>query len=325
MPRIPIAQLRLNTTVRQQSYLLRELTLSTTRSGSYMLHVTLADKTGSIPGVFFDASPGLADNLTVGQGVEVAGRVSEYRGRLQLNLERIVPSELVDLAEYLPMARRPLPEMERELQEVIASIQHPDLSALLRVLLDENTLQTFTRAPAAKYNHHACVGGLVEHTLDVIHVVLTGCAAYPELNRDLVVTAALLHDLGKVDAYNPITFELTEEGLLWGHLYRSASRVEAAIALQPEFDPELRLRLVHAILAHHGLLEHGSPVLPMTPEAILLHNADKLDGDLRGAIDHLERAVDEANAFTERSFMHETRLYRGTQEDTPPLGQASLW
>ncbi len=324
MPRIPIAQLRLNTTIRQQPYLLREVALSTTRSGSYMLNVTLADRTGSIPGVLFDATAAMAENLVVGRGVEVAGRVSEYRGRLQLNLERIVPTELVDLDEFLPVARRPLDEMEQEIETLIASVEDPDLSRLLHQIMDEATLRLFCRAPAAKFNHHACIGGLVEHTLDVIHVVLTGCAAYPELHRDLAVTGGILHDLGKIDAYDPITFDLTEEGVLWGHLYRSASRVEQAIASLPGFDPELRLRLVHAILAHHGQLEHGSPVVPMTPEAILLHNADNLDGDLRGALDHLERTVDEASAFTERSFMHETRLYRGGQEE-PTSGQNTLW
>lgn len=324
LPRIPIAQLRLNTTIRQQPYLLREVALSTTRSGSYMLHVTLADRTGAIPGVLFDATAAMADNLIVGRGVEVSGRVSEYRGRLQLNLDRIVPTELVDLSEFLPVARRPLEEMEQELVELIASVENPDLSNLLHHIMDEATLRLFCRAPAAKINHHACIGGLVEHTLDIIHLVLTSCASYPELDRDLVVTAGILHDLGKIDAYDPITFDLTEEGVLWSHLYRSASRVEQAIAELPDFDPELRLRLVHAILAHHGHLEHGSPVVPMTPEAILLHKADSLDGDLRGALDHLERTPDEGSAFTERSFMHDTRLYRGSQDENPS-GQSTLW
>ncbi|MBC7235548.1 MAG: HD domain-containing protein [Chloroflexi bacterium] len=324
MPRIPVTQLRLNTTVRKQLYLLREQTLSTTRTGSYILHVTLADRTGAIPGVLFDASPGQAEGLIVGRGVEVSGRVSEYKGHLQLTLERIVPAELTNLEEYLPVARRPLEDMEHELSELIDSVTDSHLARLLDVVFDERTLSLFCRAPAAKYNHHACVGGLLEHTLDVVRLALTACARYPELHRDLVVTAGILHDLGKIDAYDPVTFDLTEEGLLWSHLYRGASRVEQAVSSLPDFDPELRLRLVHAILAHHGHLEHGSPVLPMTPEAILIHGADKLDGDLRGALDHLGRAVDEAGAFTERSLMHETRLYRGMQEDGP-IDQGTLW
>jgi len=277
-----------------------------------MLRVVLADNTGTIPGILFDAAPNISDALEVGGGVEVNGHVGEFRGQLQINIERIAPAALENLAEFLPSARRPQAEMLAELDALMADIRNPHLSRLLTLLLDDAQLrQQFIHAPASKLNHHACVGGLLEHTLSVARLVLTACDLYPELDHDLVVTIALLHDIGKVRSYEPLTFGFTEEGALWSHLYIGASMVEQAIASCTGFPTELRLRIVHAILAHHGKLENGSPVLPMTLEAIVLHYADNLDGDARGAIDHLQRDETSAGAFTDRSLMHDTRLYRG--------------
>ncbi len=277
-----------------------------------MLRVVLADNTGTIAGILFDAPTSVTEALNVGSGVEVSGRVGEFKDQLQISLERIVPVTIENLTEFLPAAQRPQAEMLAELDALLADISNPHLSRLLTLLLDDvNLRHLFILAPASKVNHHACVGGLLEHTLSVSRLVVTACDLYPSLDRDLAITVALLHDIGKVRAYNPMTFGFTEEGALWSHLYIGAAMVEQAIANCPGFPPELRLRIVHAILAHHGKLENGSPVLPMTLEAIVLHYADNLDGDARGAIDHLQRDEGSPGAFTERSLMHDTKLYRG--------------
>jgi len=333
MARIPVAQLRLNAMLRKQAFLLRDKILSTTRVGNSMLRVTLADRTGTIAGVMFDVPAHVAESLVVGGGVEVTGKVGEFRDQLQVNLERIVPTPLPNLEDFLPSARRPIEEMEAELDALMADITQPDLARLLVAIFgDESTYRAFTRAPAAKVNHHACIGGLLEHTLSVARLVLTACDLYPELDHDLVLTATLLHDLGKIRAYDPVSFQLTDEGILWTHLYMGASVVEHAIDALPGFPAELRLRVVHAILSHHGRLEHGSPVLPSTLEAIVLHYADHLDGDARGAIDQIARTPAEGGAFTDRSLMHDTRLYRGSLDwpegsdaEEGPAGQPSLW
>ncbi len=328
MPRIPVDQLKLNMTLKKQAFLLRDKNVITTRTGSLMLRVTLADRSGSLPGVFFDVPNYVPDTLVVGQGVEVTGRIGEFKDVLQVNIERIDPVKLVALDEFLPTARRPLNEMKQQLDALLASVQQPDLARLLHAIFGDATFyDAFCRAPAAKSYHHACVGGLLEHTLAVARLTTTACALYPELDHDLAITVALLHDLGKVGAYDPFTFNLTEEGSLWTHLYMGASHVERVIGALPGFEADLRLRVVHAILAHHGQLENGSPVRPMTLEAIVLHYADNLDGDAQGAIDHLKRDDKDTGAFTEFSAMHETRLYRGMDEN-PPSGvtlQGSLW
>jgi len=315
MPRTPVNQLRFDMPVRKQTFLLRDKIVSTTRVGNSMLRVTLADRTGTIAGVMFDVPGNVPDSLEVGRGVEVAGKVGEFRGQMQIALERIVPVELDKLDEFLPVAKRPRDEMLAEFDALLASVTQPDLVRLLGAIFDDKTIYDgFTQAPAAKVNHHACVGGLLEHTLSVARIVLTACSLYPEMDHDLAVTVALLHDLGKIWAYDPMSFQLTDEGLLWTHLYAGASAVQHAIDSLPGFSTELRLRVVHAILAHHGRLEHGSPVVPSTVEAIVLHYADNLDGDARGAIDHLERTPSESGAFTDRSMMHDTRIYRGASD-----------
>lgn len=307
-----VSTLRLNMTVQKQLFLLREKNISITRMGQALLRVVLADRTGTVPGVQFDVPGSTADALTLGGGVEVTGRVGEFRGQLQITIDRISPAELVDLQLFLPMARRPLEEMKAELDALCAAVEDPDLSRLLSALFDDPEIyRAYTESPAAKVYHHACVGGLLEHSLSVARIVLASCDLYPEMNHDLALTAALLHDIGKIRSYDRLSFEATEEGRLWTHLYIGASIVEQAIARLEDFDGELRLRLVHALLAHHGRLENGSPVVPMTLEAIVLHYADNLDGDARGAIDHMGRGEDGA-AFTERSAMHETVLFRGS-------------
>jgi len=333
MARTPVAQLRLNMTLKKQPFLLRDKIVTTTRVGNPMLRVTLADRTGTVAGVMFDVPAHVADSLAVGSGVEVTGKVGEFREQLQVSLERIVPADLPNLDEFLPTARRPIEEMQAELDARLADITQPDLARLLASILgDEDTYQAYTHAPAAKVNHHACIGGLLEHTLAVARIVLTACDLYPELDHDLVLTVALLHDLGKIRAYDPVSFQLTEEGILWTHLYMGASAVEHAIDALPGFSQELRLRVVHAILSHHGRLEHGSPVVPSTLEAIVLHYADNLDGDARGAIDQMARMPVDGGAFTDRSMMHDTRIYRGSADwpegsdaNEGSAGQPSLW
>jgi len=310
--RTPVANLALNMVLRKQPYLLREKTVYTTRTGSPMLRAVLADNSGTIAGIYFDAPPQVTDSLVVGGGVEITGRVGEYKDQLQINLERITPVTLESLNDYLPVASRPQAEMLAELDALLVDVQNPHLFRLLSTLLDDMELrQSFIQAPASKVNHHACVGGLLEHTLSVTRLVITACGLYPAMDRDLAITVALLHDIGKVRSYDPLTFNFTEEGALWSHLYIGAALVEQAVGRCPGFPAELRLRVVHAILAHHGKLEHGSPVLPMTLEAIVLHYADNLDGDARGAIDHLQRDDANAGSFTDRSLMHDTKLYRG--------------
>jgi 3'-5' exoribonuclease len=246
--------------------------------------------------------------------VAVSGQVEDYRGALQIRVVEIVPHELENLADYMRSSRRQRKDLVDELQRLIHSIKNIHLRSLLKEILGPSEAQTaFFDAPAAKLYHHAYVGGLLEHSLNIARQVVGVARRYPELDRDLVATVALLHDIGKIESYAPKggVFDFTDTGRLLGHIYVGAARVDQAISRVEGFPEELRLRVIHAILAHHGERAKGSPVTPRTPEAIALHYADNLDGSLQGWVDHVDRQTLTGGAWTLRSGMHDAELYVG--------------
>jgi 3'-5' exoribonuclease len=315
MPRMTIADLRAGTELQKTPFLLASLQQATDRNGTSYLKLTLRDRTGDIEARYWRVPSGVYERLSAGKGVAVSGEVTEYRGVLQITVSHIFPFELEDMSQFLPVARRSQEEMIEELQRAIYRIKNPDLKRLLeQVLGDPDFQQRFFQAPAAKLYHHACVGGLLEHSLDVLRQVVFVAERYPELDKDLAATVALLHDVGKVDSYDlGGAFEFTDVGRLWGHLYAGAALVDRAIDRIPGFPVELRLRIIHAILSHHGEMERGSPVTPRTPEAIALHYADNLDGSLRGWVDHVQREAQSDEPWTSRSGMHDAELYVGRE------------
>lgn len=317
MTRTCVADLRSNAQLKQDTFLLAAMTEATDRNGQGYLKLTLRDKTGDIEARYWRVPADVARRLSVGGGVAVSGQVNEYRGTLQVKVNSILSSDLEDVSDFLPAARRPQEKMVDELQRLIHSIQEPHLRQLIKEVLGDPEFQArFLTAPAAKLYHHACVGGLLEHSLDVTRQVISVSKRYPELDRDLVATVALLHDIGKVDCYElQGAFEFTDPGRLLGHIYVGAALVERAIDLIEDFPGELRLRVLHAILAHHGDLEKGSPVTPRTPEAIALHYADNLDGSLRGWVDYTSRQPSTRGGWTLRSNMHDAELYVGYGDD----------
>jgi 3'-5' exoribonuclease len=173
--------------------------------------------------------------------------------------------------------------MQAELDQLVAGIGDPWIRRLLEMLFVEDPLlrAAFAKAPAAKSLHHVCLGGLMEHTLSVAAMADRACAHYQEMNRDLVLAGVLLHDLGKTAelAYQR-SFTYSDAGNLLGHIAMEADWISQAVAQIPDFPEQLRLMILHIVLSHHGRLEYGSPVLPKTPEALLVHYLDDLDGKL---------------------------------------------
>ncbi len=319
MPRLTVAELRPNTQLNKTPFLLAALTQATDRNGSAYLKMTLRDKTGDVEARYWRVPPNVIDQIQAGYGVSISGQVTEYKGTTQVNVTAAYRCELDNPEEFLPIARRPRQDMIDELQRLIKSIKNPHLRRLLKEILDDPEFQRqFFLAAAAKTYHHACVGGLLEHSLDVVRQVIFVSKRYPEIDRDLAATVALLHDIGKVDSYAfSGDFAMTDQGKLLGHIYIGAARVDRAISRIDDFPPELRLRIIHAILSHHGDLDKGSPVTPRTPEAIALHYADNLDGSLRGWVDYVRREGKTNNAWTSRSAMHgNNALFVGYDRDT---------
>jgi 3'-5' exoribonuclease len=317
MARVPIKDLEIGRTISGQVYLLAESRVDKTRKGDPYLRATLADSTGRIAARSWNLTPELMDQLRVGSGVRIYGTVEEYpAGSRQVRIERLQPVQILDFAPFLPQAKRDREEMRQELLQVRAQIKHPYLSRLLdRLFGDEEFEATFSKAPAAKRYHHACIGGLLEHTLAVVRLCYFVADQHPEIDRDLLLTAAILHDVGKATSYTqgPV-LERTDEGRLIDHVVEGALLVHRAMDSIEGFPQDLRNRLLHAILAHHGALERGSPVAPKTLEALALHHADWTDGDIRGFLDIVESEPPSVDGWTGYASMFGTRLYRGPAE-----------
>jgi len=317
MARVPIKDLEIGRTISGQVYLLAESRLDKTKKGDPYLRAMLADSTGRIEARYWDLTPELMEQLEVGSGVRIYGTVEEYpAGSRQIRIERLQPVEIRDFSPFLPQAKRDREEMREELLQVRATVKDPYLSELLEQLFGaEEFAVTFNKAPAAKRYHHACIGGLLEHTLGVVRLCSFAADEHPEIDRDLLLTAAILHDVGKATSYTmgPV-LDLTNEGRLVEHVVEGALVAQRAMDSIAGFPQDLRNRLLHAILAHHGALDKGSPVLPKTLEALALHHADWTDGDIRGFLDAVESEPPSAEGWTGYAKMFGTLLYPGPVE-----------
>jgi 3'-5' exoribonuclease len=267
-------------------FLLAEADSRQARNGP-MWHLLLEDKTGQVPGkIFHPHSMGVA-GLAPGMIVRLRGQVGVWRDLPQIVAEEVQvldPEEDgLDPADFAAASVREPEEMMAELEALVReNIRHkPWRKLLASVLTDKDVRPRLLRAPGGKSIHHAYLGGLLEHTLAVSRLCLSFCALYPGLDRELLLAAAILHDLGKAWEYGqgPVR-EVTDEGRLLGHIHIGFEVLAPHLAKAKGLDPELATHLKHVILAHHGEYEFGSPRLPMTAEAMALHFADNLDAKL---------------------------------------------
>jgi len=272
-----------------QGFLLaQEAAYKVSAKGSEYLEVKLADASGDLKGFLWDvrAVEGDLDAVRADAFLRVKGSVTSYNGRLQIKLDKVryaTDAEVGDLSAFFPVSARPVPEMLAELDAFITSVKDAWIRGLLHDLFvaDEALRAAFAQAPAAKSMHHAHLGGLLEHTLSVLGMAERACGHYPELNRDLVVAGVFLHDVGKTAELSyQRSFGYTDAGNLLGHIALEADWISRAVGKIPGFPEELRMQILHIVLSHHGRLEFGSPVLPKTPEALLVHYLDDLDGKL---------------------------------------------
>lgn len=270
--------------------LAQEAAFKTSRTGSEYLELKLADASGDLKAFLWDirAIEGDPDAIAADVFVKVKGRLDSFNGRTQMRLDkaRFAPdAEVGDFGRFFPASLRPVEEMLAELDALIASVGDPWIRQLLSALFIEDAAlrSAFAKAPAAKSLHHVYLGGLLEHTLSVAGMAEKACSHYAEMNRDLVLAGVLLHDVGKTAELSyQRSFGYTDIGNLVGHISMENAWILREAARIPGFPDELRIQLQHIVLSHHGKLEFGSPVLPKTPEALLVHYLDDLDGKLEG-------------------------------------------
>jgi 3'-5' exoribonuclease len=255
--------------------------------------LVLGDRTGTL-----EAPP--REDVAPGLCVRVAGRV-ESRNRLQVHDLRVAEPDEYALEDLLDGPRIPVERMEADLRELIATVQCGHLRALLDRIFGAGTetWDLFREAPAAKRYHQAYRHGLLEHSLTVAQSVSAISATFGGVDRDVAVTGALLHDIGKLDAYtaDPLAIDLTDLGKLQGEIPLGYYRVRRLIEDLPGFPPSLAVAVLHIILSHHGQLEHGSPVVPCTREATLVHMIDNLGGRL-GSFDRLEKELPDGSNWS---------------------------
>ena len=273
----------------------------TTKQNKAYLSLTLGDKTGQIEARVWElGDPRIAKVFERGEIVKVRGSVSRYDERAQLKVDqlRIALAGEADKMDMLPATTRDVGELWAALEAVVASIANPDLKRLLAALLADAALaQSFREAPAARQLHHAWLGGLLEHVVSLLGLANRVAAHYPMLNRDLLLTGVILHDIGKIRELSWETgFEYTVEGVLLGHIQMGVELVEKTIAGLPGFPDRLRTLVVHMILSHHGKLEFGSPKLPMIPEAVVLNFVDDLDAKMQAMASEFEKSAREGRA-----------------------------
>lgn len=265
----------------------KRLNQFTNKSGqqAYGLMLSLGDRSGRIGAVNWSAAQELHERVGVDQIWLISGKVQEYRGSLQLVVDQILPAPAaqISLQDFLPNSRFDREVLWRRLESVIQSIRNPHLQALLQQVFNPVRRDSFCTAPGGREVHHAYVGGLLEHTLEVVAYAETMLAEQGTyLNRDLLLTGCILHDIGKLEEYDlhSLSFQVTNRGKLIGHLQMGSELVGQIAASLAHFPDALLLELQHMILAHHGVPEWGSPQQPRSVNAMALHLADLTSGRL---------------------------------------------
>lgn len=278
-------------------YLCKNKQEATTKNGKAYENVILQDKSGTIDAKVWEPdNPGIGDYDKLDY-IEVYGEVTSFNGALQVNVKRIRVCQEgeYDPSNYLPISSKDIGKMYEELKGLIASIEEPYLKQLLEAFFvkDEEFAKAFQKSSAAKAVHHGFVGGLLEHTLGVTKLCDYYCTAYPMLNRDLLLTAAMCHDIGKVREISPFPEnDYTDDGQLLGHIVMGSQMVAERAAGIAGFPHGLLAQLQHCILAHHGKYEFGSPKLPALIEAMALNYADDTDAKMETFKEILENNSD---------------------------------
>jgi 3'-5' exoribonuclease len=311
---VPIAELKNGSRV-EACYLIENATIRNRKDGGQYLTLVLRDATGKANGIAWDNFEGFTNGAIREKdfGI-VSAEVSQYNGQLQLKVSKIerVADEAVDGTYFLPRTAVPQAVLDQRLDDYLNSVSDSDYRALLDMILGQPEVRKrFRLAPSAVAMHQAYLGGLMEHTLNVVDNAVAIARNYPTANRDLIVTAGLLHDIGKI---TELSYEkkiaYTDVGRLLGHISIGFGLVERYATRIPDFPLEKKILLQHLIISHHGVQEYGSPECPKTLEAVILHHADVTDAQISN---YLEFVASSRNTGTrwEYSKMFERFMFAG--------------
>jgi 3'-5' exoribonuclease len=303
-------------------FLVAKKALPVGKAGRPYLALTLCDKSGEIEARLWDDAEEHAARFAAGDFIQVQADASLYNGKLQLKLtsiERLAP-DCVRPEDFLPESRFDADALFAQVRALVVQVRSPHIRELLLGFLDDPDIgPAFKRAPAAKGVHHPFLGGLCEHTLSVLQLGWRICDHYPQLDRDLVTAGCLLHDIGKTrELTYERGFDYSDEGRLVGHLVMTCQWIHERVQRIPDFPRELEWHLVHLVAAHHGKLEFGSPKVPHTLEAMVVHALDELDSRVSSFGLLFEKAHGDSS-WTEYQRLYDRSLFKGPSWDGQPL------
>ncbi len=294
-------------------YMCKHKLIATTKNGKEYYSVTLQDKTGTIDAKIWEPYSDGIDEFDDTDCIDVFGEVTSFNGALQINVKRArrCREGEFDPALYLPVSSKNIDEMYNELLGIISGIGNPYLRKLLEEFFinDKDFITLFKKSSAAKTVHHGFIGGLLEHTLSVTKLCTYFCTAYPKLNKDLLLTAAICHDIGKVRELSlfPVN-DYTDEGQFLGHIVMGCEMIGVKAAGIQGFPELLKQQLQHCILAHHGEYEYGSPKKPSIMEAVALNLADNTDAKMETFTELLDNVQEPGWQGFNKFF--ETNIYQ---------------
>lgn len=287
-----------------------------TKAGKEFLSLELGDKSTSAAANIWDdnsAFKSFRDSLSIGDIIKVKGTVDDYQGNTQIKIDSIrlsKPSENISPADFLPHSKRELNVMLEEFNKRINKIDNSEIKSLLASVFNNERLEKYSSAPAGKMWHHAYISGLIEHTLEIIKICDLMCDIHPEINRDLLICGAMLHDFGKIEELTfDSAFDYTDRGKLVGHIVIAVLIVNDEINKLGNFPEILKTNILHLILSHQGKLEYASPVVPKTLEAITLYQADELSAKVNAYKNSLASETKPNSQWTKFIGLAGTDLY----------------
>jgi len=263
------------------------------KTGDPYLALTLADRSGQIEAKMWDNVEDVLDAFEPDDFLKIKGLINKYKQRFQLTIHKLrkLGESEIEFADYLPKTTKDIDELWRTLEGFVATFRNPHLRSLVQAFMaDPEIAAAYRNAPAAKTLHHAYIGGLLDHVVSLFRSCDLACTNYPQINRDLLLTGAFFHDIGKIHelTYNR-SFSYSSKGQLLGHMIIELEMLQSKLAFIPDFPDELKTLVEHLIISHHGEYEFGSPKLPMFPEALMLHYLDDLDSKMEAMRAHFER------------------------------------
>src|SRR5437660_6260933 len=309
------------------------------KTGEAYLALTLGDRSGHVEAKMWDNVEDAIDVFDQDDFIKIKGLLNKYKNRFQITIHkvRLLGDSEVDFADYLPKTTKDIGDLWKTLTGFVATFHNQHLRALIQLFMaDPEIAEAYRNAPAAKSLHHAYIGGLLDHVVSLFRSCDVVCRNYPQVNRDLLLTGAFLHDIGKIHelAYHR-SFSYTTRGQLLGHMIIELEMLQAKLARLPDFPDDLKTLVEHLIISHHGQYDFGSPKLPMFPEALMLHYLDDLDSKMEAMRAQFERAADSDGAWTSYNpslgrpvlniakFLQKTILEKEQALAEPPVSPSS--